>query len=458
MLNSNGMEKQTEADWDCPLLHRRKLHVEAFIPITYNIELLGTLEKLIAPPYDVVTPREREMYASLHPFNIVHILLPKCLNEGSDEDAYIQAGATVRRWLEENILVKSPPPSVFPYKQSFKDSEGREVEQVGIIVALQLRHYATCVVRPHERTTHSPKLDRLKLLRATRLEMSQVYALFVDDSGVADELINGAIKGRKQWLSVTDNDGVSHLLWRVSDEGWVSELCSALENSWVLIADGHHRYETSIEFLKELSGEDLNDAHPACYIGAALANIHGRLTILPTHRLLHFRSDKERESFEESFTKIFKLYGSVEEINLTEALESIREGTDGDAVNFVMVCPSKVLLLKAKPSELSELWSNDVGNRKELLRCGVNTIALHELLLPMALKECGISAEPCLSYTQDAKTAIEAVRNDRCTLSILLSPLTATQLRLTAELGERLPPKSTYFYPKLPSGLIMRLV
>ncbi|MFA4015976.1 MAG: hypothetical protein RUDDFDWM_001077 [Candidatus Fervidibacterota bacterium] len=458
MLNNNDVGKQAEADWDCPLLHRKKLHMEAFTPITYNLELLGTLEKLIAPPYDVVTPREREMYASLHPFNIVHILLPKGFDEKSDEDAYRRAGATVRKWFEENILVESPPPSVFPYKQSFKDSDGREVEQIGIIVTLQLRHYETRVVRPHEMTTYSPKLDRLMLLRATRLEMSQVYALFVDDSGIADELIKGAIKERKEWLSVTDSDGVTHSLWRVNDEEWLSELYSTLENSWVLIADGHHRYETSIDFLKELSDEDLNDTHPACYIGAALANIHGRLTILPTHRLLHFRSEKERENFEASFTRLLKLHGSVEEINLTEAFRSIREGFDGDTVNFVMVCPNRILLLKVKANELSEMCSNDVGNRRELLRNGVNTVALHELLLPMVLKECGISSEPCLSYTQDAKAAVEAVRNDSCTVSILLSPLTTAQLRLAAELGERLPPKSTYFYPKIPSGLIMRLI
>lgn len=447
---------------DCHLLWRNDLRIEPFQPVIYNIERVGALESVIAPPYDVMTPQERERYASSHPFNIVRILLPRqaCENIERSNDEYELAGALTRQWLSEGILVVSQKPFVFPYRQLFRDGAGRAVEQWAVIVALQLREYSTGVVRPHEMTTQSSKLDRLMLLRATGLEMGQVQALFVDNgSGVVDELLQSSARHGEPWLSVTDDKGVSHTIWRVDDGVWLSELRSALRGSWVLIADGHHRYETAIAYMRErwLKEGGLSDDHPACYIGVALANLHGKVTILPTHRLLRFSTPHDRNRFVKWLSNAFGWSGCVERMGAQEALERFHQ-MDDEPVSFVVLYGDEALLMRLPAHELSKLCCGEADNRASLISAGVNTVVLHELLLPMAMRSIELNGEPSLSYTQDVTEAVMAALSDERMVAILLRPITTSQLRLAAELGERLPPKSTYFYPKVPSGLIMRLL
>ncbi|MFA4028453.1 MAG: hypothetical protein GDYSWBUE_000333 [Candidatus Fervidibacterota bacterium] len=447
---------------DCHLLHREDLHIEPFQPVTYNIERVGALKDVIAPPYDVMTPQERESYARSHPFNIVHILLPRqaCESIERSSDEYELAGTLARRWLSEGILIASQKPFAFPYRQLFKDEMGGTVEQWSVIVALQLREYSSGVVRPHEMTTQSSKLDRLMLLRATGLEMGQVYALFIGDGSGVDELLQSQARLDEPWLSVTDNKGVLHSIWRVDDSIWLSELRSALKGSWILIADGHHRYETAIAYMRErwMSEGGLSEDHPACYIGMALANLYGRVTVLPTHRLLHFSSPHERNEFVRWIFNAFGWGGYVERMDVRTALERFQQVDDSESVSFVALYGNEAILLRVPTHELDKLYCSDAGNRANLIRAGVNTVVLHELILPMAMHSIGLDEEPSLSYTQDVAEAIKVASSDESSVAILLRPIVATQLRLVAELGEKLPPKSTYFYPKVPSGLVMRLL
>ncbi|MCS7253833.1 MAG: DUF1015 domain-containing protein [Armatimonadota bacterium] len=453
----------TDAEDDCHLLRREDLLVEPFQPVTYNIERVGRLEDVIAPPYDVMTPQEREKYARSHPFNIVHILLPRqaCEEIKRTNEDYEMAGAIARRWLSEGILVLSQKPFVYPYRQLFKDDNGNTVEQWSIIVAMQLREYSTRVVRPHEMTTKASKLDRLMLLRATRLEMGQVYALFVDEDKDIDELLLSGTSRGEPWLSVMDDKGILHSIWRIDDIVWLSELQSALQDSWVLIADGHHRYETAIAYMRERWRYEggLSEGHPACYIGVALANLYGQITILPTHRLLHFSSPNERDRFVRWLINTFWQNGYAERMSVQDALLRFQQLTDGEGVvNFVISYGNETLLLRASTHELVKLCPGEMIGRSELINAGVNTVVLHELILPMARHSIGAIDEPLLSYTQDVTEALKAASSDERSVAILLRPIVITQLRLAAELGERLPPKSTYFYPKVPSGLVMRLL
>lgn len=451
------------AEDDCHLLTRKSIQIEPFNPVIYNLERVGRLEEVISPPYDVMTPQEREKYALSHPFNIVHILLPRQACEDIERSAaeYERAGAMTRQWLKEGILITLNKPSVFPYRQLFKKNGGEVVEQWSLIAALQLREYSTGAVRPHEMTTGASKQDRLMLLRATRLEMSQVYGLFIDEEKSIDGALFEIAMRRKPWLSVIDDKGISHSIWRIDDADLLSDVRSALQNSWILIADGHHRYESAIAYLRERWRNEgaLSEDDPVCYIGMALANLCGQITILPTHCLLHFLSPNDCRMLVEWLIKTFKCCGRVEPVGTVEALKLFCERADEDgAVSFAISYRDAALTLWARVDELSKLGGDDMGERKKLINAGVNTSVLYELLLPMALQEIDGLSTPQISYTQDAIRAIDVSSNSENVVAVMLRPVKREQLIYVAELGLRLPPKSTYFYPKIPSGLIMRMV
>ncbi|HID08220.1 MAG TPA: DUF1015 domain-containing protein [Armatimonadetes bacterium] len=461
-LGKGKNAKQCCGDDPC-MLYLPTLCVEPFKPVVFNTHKVGELKRVISPPYDVISQVKRKYYAERHPCNIIHVLLPGPLNNAHVnycKGNYEMARELLDNWFQRDILVELPSPSMFPYVQEFINNAGQRVVHRNVIVNVQLRDYSANVVRPHEVTMSAPKEDRLQLLRATQLEMSQVYALFSDPERMVDELLNDAIKSRQPWLAVEDEEGVHHRIWRIDDEGWINSMQTILRDKWLLIADGHHRYETAIAHLRERwrKLQPLPTSAPACYISMALANMYGQVTILPTHRILIFDSIATREKWQRTLFGLFdeRKVTVADEGDLIKWFESTvtrYEDGDGDFVTFAIASSDGIFQLRIAHAELSKQCKDQPH---PLVERGINTVVLHEVILPVVNELAGIDDGYAIRYTHCTAEAVRLVTRNLKALAILLRPLTTAQLRTVAELKLRLPPKSTYFYPKPPAGLIMR--
>jgi uncharacterized protein (DUF1015 family) len=342
--------------------------VKPFRAVRYDEPKAGPLESLVAPPYDVLGPSEREAYLARSPYNVVHLTLP---------DDYERAGRLWRAWLDEGVLVREEAPSLWWLSQTYQGPDGVVRTREGLVCSLRLEPYESRVVLPHERTHAGPKEGRLKLLRAVRAEVEPIFLLY-----------DGALDGPSRSPDVeVELEGVRNRLTRLDGEP-APELAAAR----LLIADGHHRYETALAFHREDSSEE-----SGWLLAVVVATQQEGLTIFPTHRIA----------------------GRL-------------GGMDG-----------------AEPADESPL---ELLQRAPVLYRNGRAYRLPEAELDAALVE---RFEPRdVTYTPDAQEAIAAVDSGRAEAAFLLRAPTVDQVRAVAERGETMPQKSTYFYPKLPSGLL----
>ncbi|MCS7266265.1 MAG: DUF1015 domain-containing protein [Armatimonadetes bacterium] len=424
-----------------------KLRVSPFAPVVYNPNL-GDLSLLIAPPYDVISEEQCRKLLSNHPNNIVRVILPPSL-DADDPKRYEKAAALWRDWLARRIVIDLDEPSLFVYLQRFSLS-GRVREQISLIAAMPLFDYETNLVRPHEFTMPKPKSDRLELLRATGSEFGQVHGLLSDETSEWNNLLKAIVK-ETAWLRASLN-GVEHIIWRVNDSKFAEEVNRLISNQWLVIADGHHRYETALAFRNEIADAKVNLEHPANFISIVLADYQRNATVLPTHRLLRFVS---QEFVERALKEIRHRFWSeeVEWDGSEEKLEQILANHRG--IPFVFSAQSKSLLVTIKGIEgsiVQFLEQLPLPLRK------VDTAVLHQSLLPVVFSSVGIKPEDLdVDYTHDANFAYGFSKQERC-MAVLLRPISLELVRDVAAQGYRLPPKTTYFVPKAPSGLVMRKI
>src|SRR5437762_6311426 len=250
--------------------------IEPLHAVRYEPRTAGALETLVAPPYDVVDDRMRAELTAKSPFNVVEIDLPAA-NGG---DPYAKATNTYEAWLEQGVLVKEREPSVWVMRQRFEIA-GRKLERTGFFARVRVEEYGPGRIRPHERTHPGPKEDRLRLTRATRANVSPIFSLFHDEGGAAGALLDSVAATDAYW-TVADADGIADDVWRVTDPDVVAGLQEALANDELLIADGHHRYETARVYADEIGGEGEHR-----YVLMFLCSMEDPgMVILPTHRLL----------------------------------------------------------------------------------------------------------------------------------------------------------------------------
>jgi uncharacterized protein (DUF1015 family) len=416
------------------------------------------LDDVVTQPYDKISPAMQQAYYQKSPYNVVRIILglPELFDAEPGESVYTRAARDFREWREQGVLRQETTPCVFAYAQRFQAPGSDEVkERRGLIALGKLYDYADQVVFRHEQTLAKPMGDRLNLLKATRAHFGQIFMLYSDPAGSVDAILYEGNSAPD--VEVTDEFGVLHRVWRVSDPATIRLLTAAMADKKLIVADGHHRYETALEYAKdhapsapaknEHSTSEL--PHPAYPEAAAMMTFVNMdsdgLVILPTHRVVHSLGDFNEAAFAHArdFFDVEVLPGRRDAASYLKTLKA-QEGTA-----FVAVTKNAAFLMCAKLEAAAALADLPEHQRK------LDLSYLHCILLEKLL---GLSAEKMreetnIRYLGDAAEAMEQVRRGEADIAFLTNPVSMEQLREVAFAGSVMPQKSTDFYPKLLSGL-----
>ncbi len=417
------------------------------------------LDDVVTQPYDKITPAMQQAYYQRSPYNLVRIILglPELFDAERSESVYSRAARDFRAWRAEGVLAQEHDPCVFAYAQRFR-VPGTEIvkERRGFIALGKLHDYADKVVFRHEQTLSKPKGDRLNLLKATRAHFGQIFMLYSDPSGSVEKILYEG-KGPAD-AEVTDEYGVAHRLWRINNPAAIRLLTTAMDDKKLIIADGHHRYETALNYAKEhasaattqpeLSATGLpQPPYPEAAVMMTFVNMDSDgLVILPTHRVVHSLDKFDSAAFCAKASEFF----TVEKLAPAHAQGLIATLKDQNGTAFVAVARDGDFLLRAKPEAMAAALADAPERQRRLDLTQLHAVVLDRLLGLDAEK---VREQTNLRYLRDAGEAVEQVRKGEADVAFLTNPVTMEQLREVAFAGEVMPQKSTDFYPKLLSGL-----
>ena len=411
--------------------------IEPLRTLRYEPRVVGSLDAVTAPPYDVIDDAQRAALAQKSPFNVVEIDLPRA-NGG---DPYLHAQTTLEAWRQQGVLVREREPAIWALTQDYTGPDGRSRTRHGFLCRVRVEDYGPGRIRPHERTHPGPKEDRLRLTRATRANLSPIFSLFPDPEQEAWHALEPFTE-EEPFGTATDADGSVNRLWRVSDEDAIASVQATLADRELLIADGHHRYETARVYAEEIGGEGEHR-----YVLMFLCSLSDPgLTIFATHRLLTDLTDEKRAALTETLERDF-------DITPIDAGE-LEPGPDepGIALGYLDRFDNRPKRLTLKDQSIADAA---LGDKPEPYR-RLDTAVLEALVLKGALgmSEDDISHFNGLNYSKDTGDARAAVADGRADAAFFMRATPVEQVREVAEAGESMPPKSTFFFPKIPTGLV----
>ncbi len=409
------------------------------------------LPAVLCPPYDVIKGDARDRLIERDPHNIVAVELAARYGETASPQQYAQSAALLEQWIAEGVLVRDDS-SFYLYEQEFPIPGSAEVvKRRGVLGALTLEEFGKGV-QPHEHTLSGPKADRLNLLRALDTNTSPIFGLFADDDAWVALLLE-SVTPKKPAAEATDAEGITHRLWQVTDDETVNGIVAGFENESILIADGHHRYETALNYLSEqrenadnwTGAESANSVLMMC-----VSMADPGLVVLPTHRLVKNVDPNQVAALPEQLAKYF----DVEKLDDgATAFADALGGEDGSA-KIGLHLAGQSYLLSLRPDDAQSAMDAEKSAAYNALDVSV----LHRLILE---GELGVDADKLaagghVSYTIHANEAIEKVEAGEAQAAFLLRSTPARQVAEVAAAGDKMPQKSTYFYPKLMTGLVLR--
>lgn len=406
----------------------------------------GSLNTLVCPPYDIISDAQRESYIKKNPYNIIRLELPK----GGDE-RYREAGDTLDKWLDGEILACDGEDGVYVYEMQFT-ANGAKRSLKGFVSLVRLTDFSEGIVLPHEETLSKAKQDRFDLMGETFCNFSQIYSLYMDEDNSVYGIIDGSSNGAPD-MEVTDGDGTVHRMWRISDKNTISKLTKAFVDKKLYIADGHHRYETALNFHRSLcaSGKAVPGDRSG-YVMMMLVNMENNgLVVFPTHRIVHGLAEFNAEKIIDECKKYFTVSEAPDEGRMQAALNmAYDEGKKAFAMYvgagncFVMTLKDETAVKRLLP-DMSDAY------------CGLDVSVLHSLVLEriFGIDKENMANQKNLGYTRSREEALRAVDIDGADCSFILNPTKVSEIRDVAAAGEKMPQKSTYFYPKLITGLVM---
>jgi uncharacterized protein (DUF1015 family) len=423
--------------------------ISAFPALRYDPEKVR-LSDVVTQPYDKITPQMQDGYYKTSPYNLVRIILGRPERPETETDnRYTQAAECLRSWRQNGVLKPDSSPSIYAYSQRFVvPGTATTVERRGFIGAGKLHEYAEKIVFRHEQTLSKPKSDRLNLLRATRAHFGQIFMLYSDPAQSIDSLLFGDTN--YAWQEVTDEYGVLHRLRRITEPSLLNIIQTEMADKKLIIADGHHRYETALNFRKEAAGGSDCLKQNAARAMMTFVNMDSAgLVILPTHRIVYGLANFDAKQFAKKAATLYdvKDLGSIDATQASNALSKSGE----KAVSFVAATKSGNFLLSAKAATENEVPGEFSPRQRKL-----DVVHLHSLLLHKTL---GITPEQVtnqqhIRYLRSTEEALESAQSEAdVNVAFLMNPVSIEQVREIAFAGEVLPQKSTDFYPKLLSGL-----
>jgi uncharacterized protein (DUF1015 family) len=409
--------------------------VEPLRALHYDPAVAGDLGDLVAPPYDVIDPEYRERLAARSSYNVVHVDLP------AGEDPYADAARLWKHWRAEGALVPDGRPALWPLRQEYLSPDRERLHRRGFLCRVRIEEYGAGRIRPHERTHPGPREDRLRLTRATRANLSAIFALYSDPEGAAWRTLEPACAAAP-WGAVEDDEGTTHRLWRVDDPVAIAAVQGAVRGAELLIADGHHRYETARAYADEVGGDGSHRYVLACLVALEDPG----LVVFPTHRLVRGLSPDQHEALATAVRRDFE----ITEVAKHELAPSAGPGPL--TMGYIDSHFKRAFRLVLRDSAIAE----DALRRHAAPVRHLDTAVLEELILKGALgmTDDDIAHQRGLGYARDVTEVLDLVESTQADAAFVLRPTPVDLVSEVAAAGETMPPKSTFFYPKLLTGLL----
>ncbi len=429
--------------------------IAPFRGLFYNQKKVRDLAKVIAPPYDVISKDEQEKLYKRSPYNFIRLDLSQ------EPDVYTAVPQLLEFWMNEGVLERDPVPAIYYMTHRFTLPTGEQKERRGFFALLQLEDFATGNIRPHERTLEAAKEDRLKLMLASNTQLSPIFALYSQPQSNLNRMLATEVEGIAAFIEVEQENGEQCRIWRITDTQVLRRVQEYMAEQSLLIADGHHRYEATLNYRNQLRAQHGpgNGREAYDFILAYFANLNDEnVVILPTHRLVRGYEPKPFLQLEEALQNYFYLeqYPKTAEGKgwFLKALKS--GGKKKHIIGAVFKRDPRYLILRLKSKRIMQRLAKDLSAQLQEL----DVTTLHLLILEHVL---GLAPEKqvdgeSIRYSQDYEAVLQALEKEDFQAAFILNPPKAEEVLAIASKGEKMPQKSTYFYPKLPSGLIVNTI
>jgi len=433
-----------------------------FNGIIFNKEIIGNLSKVMIPPYDIISKKEQENFYNLHPYNAIRLTLGKDFPGDNDHNnKYTRSAAFFNSWLHNNVLTSDEGPSIYAYEQRFKYN-GKKLVRMGFIALFKLEELEVGHIYPHEDTLPKPKEDRLNLLRTSAANYESIFTLYIDKDEKVPKMLKKSTK-RKPIIEARDCMGIQNKVWKISDKPTLNKIMKEMMSKPIFIADGHHRYEAALKYRNEMrmKAQKSSGDEPYNFIMVYFTNIYDKgLVIFPIHRLILNLGLKEKINLENRLVDFF----DIEEIKfrknseaaarkkLVKALSKAKEGEH--FFGMYIHGENKYCVLKLKSEKIIDKYIT-ADKPKEWKRLDITV--LHSLVIRdiLGITNRDIDAENAIKYVHNNDEAFDQVKEGKYQLAFFMNPTKIGEIISVASKYEKMPQKSTFFFPKLLTGTVM---
>ncbi|MEE4605287.1 MAG: DUF1015 domain-containing protein [Desulfobacteraceae bacterium] len=428
--------------------------------ILYNPEKIADSAQVTTPPYDVIAPGEQTAFYDRHPYNVIRLILGRAkASDNAMDNPHTRSAAFFRQWMSEGVLTRDEQPALYLKAITYVHEE-ETIVRYGLIARVGLEPFDKRIILPHEKTFSKVRSERLQLIKATHCNYCPIFSLYPDDGGMLSSLKH-AVDKSAPIVDFMDDQGHRHQLWRILDPAVHRQVTAAMQDKRLFIADGHHRYETALNFRKYLKETDpsFSDSHPANYVLMYLCSMSDPgLIILPAHRLLKALSDEELQQA----MPTIRTYFEVAEYPFTACdrprveqhfLTALGDGKSRLRIGIYAHKSPIFYLLTLKAGVMDQSFSNELDASLRLLDVTVLTRLVFMKIL--GFDQIRLDNEQLIGYASDAKKAFQSIDTGDYDVAFILNPTRIEQVQEIARKGLIMPRKSTYFYPKVKSGLVM---
>lgn len=422
-----------------------------FKGLRYNADIIPDLAEVVTPPYDIIDEAAQTEYYAKHPANIIRLELGLTFpNDSADNNRYTRAAQYLTKWMEDGTLKSENRPAFYFYQQEFKVNGVRTIRN-GFVAGVKVEPYEKGNILPHEETLSKPKADRLQLMHATRCNFSSIFALYADEEKQIDELLLREAQKRHPDIEIVDETEEIHRVWVIDDSAIVDKIIAIMAEKTLYIADGHHRYETALEYAREMAESGINDFD---YIMTTLVNLYDEgLVVLPTHRVVGHLDHFDFPRFIEKLSSLFSIDQYSGKDDPASIISELAERGQDNHV-FAMYNGENYYLLTLKDEEgaANLLPEQNSAAWKDLDVAILDNLILDQLL---GIGEAERRNQENLAYSRDEEWVKDKIDVGQYQLGFFINPTRVKEIVDVAEARDKMPQKSTYFYPKLITGLII---
>ena len=436
--------------------------VTAFKGLAYNPEKIKDFGDVCTPPYDIISKEEQEGFYARHPNNIIRLILGKAETSDSETvNAHSRAAGYFSDWISQKILVKDEKPAIYFTAVDFTDNKGNAVTRFGLIARVGLEPFEKGIILPHEKTFSKVKTERLNLMKACHANFSPIFSLYSDPQNHVIHLLKENSRGKAPDIDFIDSKGLRQKMWRITEPNVTDSITRIMSDKVLYIADGHHRYETALNYRNWASENrpDFSEAHSANYIMMYLSSMdEPGLTIFPTHRLVLGLTDRQTSDFLDRAkawfdVDSFPFVSKNRKADASDLVLRLESASSQKAIGVCMKDNPEFHVLKIKPGVMERLFSNELPSALRDLDVTILTrLILMEIL---QFDNAMLDNDKMIRYTSDAGVAIAAPFETECKMAFILNPTRIEQVKQVAQEGLIMPRKSTYFYPKVITGQVI---